>query len=173
MTRQAKVELVEDALAGYGVGRLLECEPVLLARAASEGGVELWLKCLLEVSDGTEVPTMLWLDFIDPYALAGEIAGVADALVAQTLRDKGADARQVYEATRQQRLRERRRRDEVKEQVQDSQATECDADGCHRSVSFVVEGMKLCKRHAEELGVRPTGKVGDPEEGELPEEPEA
>lgn len=173
MTRQERgprIEpvLVEDALRGHGVAEVLECRPVLLARA-SGGGVELWLDLLLRFPGGPDVPTMLLLEVIDPYVLAGELAGVADALVAQTLRDRGADAQQVHEATRSMRLRERRRRQEVSELVLRSNATGCDADGCQRSVSFVVEGMKLCKRHAEELGVRPHGKIGGPEPTECAE----
>ena len=145
------------------MANLLEGRPVLISRAA--GGVELWLELVLDLGDGAESRLAAKLEVVDPYLMAGEIAGAADAIVRQVAIDHGADAQATRELLRKQRLRERARRAEVAEQIAASGATHCDF--CQRSVAFIVEGAKLCKRHAEELGVRPTGKVGEPEE--LPE----
>jgi hypothetical protein len=180
MTRQEKkpglplpeATTVAEAWGGREVLRaeLLEGHPLLLTR--EQGGTpELWLELTMMLETGEELELALRLQYVDPYLMAGEIAGVADALVRQVARDTQANAQEERELVRKQRLRERRRRDEVAEQVAASGATSCDY--CHRSVAVLVEGAKLCKRHAEELGVRPHGKVGEPEPGELPEEPEA
>lgn len=161
----------QEALAGHGIARVLEGRPMLLARA--EGGAELWLDVLLQFSDGCEVPTALLLDVCDPYELAGELLGVADELVRQVALDHQADAQEERELLRRMRLKAKRRREEVALQVRASGATSCDMDGCQRSVAFIVEDTKLCKRHAEELGVRPHGKVGEPDPEELPGEAES
>lgn len=154
-----------DALKGKARARALEVLPMLLATGLA-GQVELWLELELELvggaMNGRTITMAVLMDACDPYELAGELAGIADEVVKQVGRDRGLDEQEQRELVRRQRIREKARRAEVAEAVAASGATHCDF--CQRSVAFVVEGAKLCKRHAEELGVRPHGKVGEPEE---------
>jgi hypothetical protein len=140
---------------------MLDARPVLITKGTGEG-VELWLELDLElVVEGAPygLAVAALVEYVDPYVLAGELMGLADSIVQQVALDRGADEREAGKLLRSQHLKQRRRRREVAEQVAASGATHCDF--CQRGVAFVVEGSRLCKRHAEELGLRPHGKIGN------------
>lgn len=155
--------LPDGALQGW----LTDARPGLVLN--EEGSLELWM--LLEVSVaagwGPEEFTLAVrpLEGADPYRFAAELTGAADAVVLQEGRKLQVDRQVLAEHKRRARLEQRQIREAMVEVA--VEASSCEF--CQRPVSFVVEGTRLCKRHAEELGVRPHGKVGEPEPVEEPE----
>lgn len=91
---------------------------------------------------------------VSPYAVASELMAAADALLSQEAAERGREsqARQLIE--RMHRRAERNRRETAPKIME---ASRCDF--CARPLAFVVDGASYCKRHAEEHGVRPRGKI--------------
>lgn len=161
---QVRDALPDDALQGW----LTQAQTGLVL--SEDGELELWVLLDVDVAtaDGPESFRLALrpLAGADPYVFAADLQGTADAIVRQAGRELQASEQAMAEHRRQQRLEARR----VRERATEAALVASTCDFCQRPVSFVVEGARLCKRHAEELGVRPHGKVGEPEPGELPEE---
>ena len=118
--------------------------------------VGLDLQC--ETAEGPRQFAIVLGPAVDPFEIAGELEGVARTIVEKIALDIGLDAQ---EAARHAREIARRDRIEARRQTLDHAVENVTCDYCRRSVSVIVEGARLCNRHAEELGVRPHGKIGE------------
>jgi hypothetical protein len=94
---------------------------------------------------------------INPNELAGELEGCAATIVRRIALDVGLDAQ---EAAQHARRIAREERLKTRAETEEHSLPNVTCDFCGRSVAVIVEGARLCNRHAEELGVRPHGKIG-------------
>jgi hypothetical protein len=95
---------------------------------------------------------------VDPTELAGELEGCAATIVRRMALDRGFDVQEAAQVARRIAREERvKARAETREQA----LPNVTCDFCGRSVAVIVKGARLCNRHAEELGVRPHGKIGE------------
>lgn len=120
-------------------------------------GLVIGLNVQAETAEGERQFGLVLGPFVDPCELAGELEGLATTIVARAAIDLGFDsieaAQRARRSVREHRLASRR---EVEKEV----PANVTCDFCPRSLAFVIDGQRYCKRCAEEAGVRPHGKIG-------------
>jgi hypothetical protein len=151
------IETADDNAGGF---RALEIAGVHAAILSFAGEKTLGLDCQLRDADGELQRYVFELDrSIDPYEVAAELMGCSDVILRQTARDAGIDARGQAKIVRNANRLARRARRQHEQAISSHESAHCHF--CQRSTAFVVDGVRLCKRHAEELGERPHGKIGE------------
>ena len=121
-------------------------------------GLVVGLDLTCETAEGPRQFAIVLGPAVSPFEIAGELEGVGKTIVEKIALDVGLDAQ---EAARHARDIARRDRIEARRQTVDHAGANVTCDYCRRSVSVIVDGVRLCNRHAEELGVRPHGKIGE------------
>ena len=91
---------------------------------------------------------------LQPYAIASELMAATDALIRMVAAEEGREKQAAALIERLHRRAQRGRRETAPKIME---ASRCDF--CPRPLAFAVDGVSYCKRHAEEHGVRPRGKI--------------
>lgn len=159
MTRRQPLSL--DGIVGPMELAVPELEVADLVPGVSlfQGERHLTLRVLLAPEAATNTREFVldlggWESEVSPYAIASELMAAADALITQEAAERGREAQARRLVERQHRRAERHRRETAPKLME---ATRCDF--CARPLAFAVDGVSYCKRHAEEHGVRPKGKI--------------
>lgn len=130
------------------------------AGIASFGGErDVTLDLELEDAGGELRRYLLPLADVDPYLLAADLQACADDVLRRAAIDAGLDTIAAESAVREARRAGRIARRQLTEGFQGASESTCSY--CLRSTAFIVDGVRYCKRHAEEYGVRPHGKIGE------------
>jgi hypothetical protein len=128
------------------------------SRLSNKSGLLIGLELVCDTAEEKEKRIgVVFGPMVNPNELAGELEGCAATIVRRIALDVGLDAQEAAQHARRIVREERvKARTETREQA----LPNVTCDFCSRSVAVIVEGARLCSRHAEELGVRPHGKIG-------------
>jgi hypothetical protein len=140
-------------LPGGVVERMIE-----QTREGSLGSLMLGIQFHCDTAEGERTFGLVLGPYVDPFELAGDISGCAETIAKRFVIDEGLDSIQAEQIARKIRRRatSRARRETINHT---SPSVTCDF--CNHSVAVIVGTQRYCKRHAEERGVRPHGKIGD------------
>lgn len=100
------------------------------------------------------------LEGVDPYVVAGALMAAGDSVVRLAAIERGLEAQEAEKLIRKRHRQVKHQRLEEREAV----VAVSSCAYCSRPVAVIFtndegETVKVCKRHAEELGVRERGKV--------------
>lgn len=106
------------------------------------------------------VVTVAFPDYPSPDTMT-YVMTIEDArtIARQLLQEADRADREIADPVRRKILRQAHELSKEESQKQAYGATRCAAEGCQRARSFFADGKGYCKKHADELGIRPHGKI--------------
>lgn len=136
--------------------------PTLAPNPYYDGELTLYLDCEVEQRIDKDRPksgrVMLAFETVDPYIIAADILGMADVILRRAAIDEGLDLQAQERVVRRARNVNRRARRKLVDAAEKAGGLSCSS--CPRTARMIVDGVRYCKRCAEEAGVRPHGKIG-------------
>lgn len=117
----------------------------LLARIEGEGG------------EAMDVDLMLSNEHLNQIDLAADLMGAAEGIIHQLNISAGLDHREGELILRKLRKKAERDRRVFRDNIVSTPELHCAY--CPRLTAVIVDGVRYCKRHAEEHGVREKGKI--------------
>lgn len=98
-------------------------------------------------------------DGIDPYQVAADLMAAGDALLRLASIEAGLDAKGVEVVTRRVVKRRRRKAEQERREIAAQLQTVATCSRCGRPTALIENGVRYCKRHAEQAGLRQKGKI--------------
>lgn len=132
------------------------------AIASFDGEKKISLDLMLEDGAGEQRRYVIELGApIDPYLLAADLQACGDHVLRRSAIDAGLDEIETQKTLREAHRVQRIARRQLLDGFDGEPSSTCQF--CPRSTAFVIDGVRYCKRCAEEHGVRPRGKIGGEE----------
>lgn len=132
---------------------------VAVSTVAGEGRNVVSLLTRIRGAEGEEMDIdLVLLDTqINMFDIGADLLGAADGIVHQLNIEAGLDRQQGEKIRRKLRRAAEHDRRIMAEHVVHEPELHCNY--CPRGAAVIVDGVRYCKRHAEEHGVREKGKI--------------